>query len=730
MHKRILEFSEPIASWDEALPLGNGQTGMLLWGGDRIKLSLDRVDIWDNRPAPETLTEEYTYETMAKAYKSGDKATLNRLFEDPYDYPVPTKLLAGRIELLPGTPVTSMSGFLDMETAEACVTLACGREKAELRTFIHAVNGIGYARIENGENLSMAVINPAYGLWKSEADDDIAFKSSGSLQDLKYPPAEKIADGYVEGFIQATRESFQYAVLVAKRIRGNVTDIVFNVAVSHDLSYDFKAEKEQLTAALENDYENERESHKAWWRDYYAGSRIELPDAAIMQMYDINNYLLACVSRKGCPPMPLQGVFTADNGRLAPWKGDYHNDLNTQMCYLSYLKANHLQAGESFLDFLTALTPYAKEYSASFFDAPDGLNLPGVMTIEGRPLGGWATYSMSITNAAWLCQCFSEYYDYTLDDEFLKSRMYPFLKGVGLCIKRWLADNGSGYLELPDSNSPEINDNWIEASFAKNTNYDISLCRFLFGRLADICEKCGDGQSRDMWSGILSGLRPLAIGPKGLKVNEDFDLEESHRHISHAMSVHPLRLIRYEGENKKVIDRTIEHMKKLGMYLWTGYTVAWFAEFFAIQGNGEAARHYLYSYAENYASPNGFHLNWDYKNRGISRDHGRPFTLEGNMIAMDAVQEMLLYCENGELRVFPAVPEQWAQDGAYFETLRAKGAVLVSSAIKNGKVRYIKLEAEKDVSVRVENPFDAVPEEWPESGIFNLRAGDIRILEK
>jgi len=711
MRRRTLQFEGPIASWDEALPLGNGQIGMLLWGGDRLMLSLDRADIWDNRPAPETLEKDFTYETMVRAYRERDRETIDRLFERPYDYAAPSKLPVGRIELQPDGPIACAHWQLDMETAQAHVTFG----GSELRAFVHAVDGIGRVQIKGG-NLDMAIVRPPYGLQTAQGEDNIA---GGRPEDLRYPPARWIAEGSLEGFIQATREAFQYAVLAAKRARDGVTDIVFTVAASRDLSYDFAREKERLSMALAQDFEEALESHKAWWREYYTQSDIALPDDAMQQLWDVNNYLLACVSRKGCPPMPLQGVFTADGGGLPPWKGDYHNDLNTQMCYLSYLKSNHLQAGESFLDFLSALTPQAKAFSAGFFDAPEGLNLPGVMTLDGKPTGGWAAYSFSITNAAWLGHCFCEYYDYTLNEDFLQTRMYPFLKGVGLCIQRWLAGSDAGYLELPGSCSPEINDNRLDCCFEKNTNYDIALCRFLFGRLAAHCEAAGDPESKELWKGILSGLRPLATGPKGLKVNEDFNLEESHRHFSHAMAVHPLRLLRYEGEGKQVIDRTIDHLKRLGSYYWCGYSVGWMAELYAIQRNGEAAWHSLRDYAESFSLPNGFHCNGDYMNRGISRLTYRPFTLEGNMIAMDAVQEMLLYCENGELRVFPAIPEQWAKRGASFR-LRAKGALLVSSAIEEGGVQYIQLEAEKDVTIRVAGAFE---------GEYRLRAGESLTLQ-
>lgn len=69
----------------------------------------------------------------------------------------------------------------------------------------------------------------------------------------------------------------------------------------------------------------------------------------------MTNYLFASTSREGGVPMPLQGVWTADEGTLPPWKGDYHNDLNTELSYTHYLKANHLEEGRCFLDFLWSL---------------------------------------------------------------------------------------------------------------------------------------------------------------------------------------------------------------------------------------------------------------------------------------------------------------------------------------------------------------------------------------
>ena len=119
--------------------------------------------------------------------------------------------------------------------------------------------------------------------------------------------------------------------------------------------------------------------------------------------------------------MSLQGVWTADDGALPPWKGDYHNDLNTQLSYAHFYKANHLEEGECFLDFLWNSMDAAKIFAEKFYGT-EGICLPGVMSIDGKALGGWPMYSLSPTQQIWLCQSFEEYYRYTGDLEFLEKK--------------------------------------------------------------------------------------------------------------------------------------------------------------------------------------------------------------------------------------------------------------------------------------------------------------------
>jgi len=95
-----LHYTDPARVWDEALPLGNGLLGALVWGdGKPLRISLDRTDLWDLRPVPEFHTEEYSYATMRQWVREGRIKDLHRLYDQPYGHPGPTKIPAGRIEL-------------------------------------------------------------------------------------------------------------------------------------------------------------------------------------------------------------------------------------------------------------------------------------------------------------------------------------------------------------------------------------------------------------------------------------------------------------------------------------------------------------------------------------------------------------------------------------------------------------------------------------------------------
>lgn len=113
----------------------------------------------------------------------------------------------------------------------------------------------------------------------------------------------------------------------------------------------------------------------------------------------------------------------------------------------------------------------AKGLAEKFFNAP-GICLPSIMSIGGKPLGGWAQYSVSLTNQIWLCQAFYNHWKYTGDDDLLKEKVYPYFKQTADCVLRWLKPGENTKLYLHLSSSPEIHGNSMEAWLTPNSNYD------------------------------------------------------------------------------------------------------------------------------------------------------------------------------------------------------------------------------------------------------------------
>lgn len=688
-----ISWENSICRWDEGIPLGSGRCGCLCWGTpDSLRFSLDRTDIWD-KTAQWSPTEAFTYQNMVDLVHKGDEEQIRKIFDAPYYYPTPTKLPAGKIlihfsTLSAHSPVHS---HLSLKNACACMHIGNGQTAAALEAWIHAKRHVGIITIAAPPDCFEAeLLSPDFGI-AGEADtvtcrDKDRQISQGTLRDLTYAPARYGAELHgplrLEWFLQEICADFSYGIVMAVETGRTQTRLAWQIISSEDGSCYLEQGKRAVTDALLADPDDLFAEHKDWWHTYWSQSGISLPDARMQKQWYLSNYLFASASRKGSAPMPLQGVWTADDGTLPPWKGDYHHDLNTELSYSHYLKANHLEEGESFLDLLWSLRKRGQEFAKTFYHA-DGCCLPGVMTIDGQPLGGWGMYSLSPTNQVWIARCFSEHYRYTGNKTFLQDRAYPYLRDTGCFIEDLLVERADGTLALPISSSPEIHDDTIRAWLTPMSNYDLALIRDLYATLLKLSKELGQDDDTRKWERLLKKLPPLSVSEEHvLMLSPDEQLTESHRHMSNAIAISPLGLLSYKNkQDAAIIDACIRDYEKLGTNNWVGYTFPWMSHLYAAAGNGEKAAGMLAVFWDCFCGPNGFHLNGDYKHTGHSDFTYRPFTLEGNMFAADALQEMLFQMKNAEIALFPAIPTDWARRGVSFATLRGENGLLCSASL-------------------------------------------------
>lgn len=704
-----IESDHTILSWDEGLPLGNGDIGAMIWSdSDRLRFSLDKGDIWDCSYRPQD-QPDFTYQKLTEWAKKGKISRIRRVYDkNGYMRPTPTKLPVGKLILNLGVQANVVSR-LDLTTAEA----ELHADSVKVNAFVSAKERVGYICADT-PTVQVQLENPEFGMQKKRPLCNFFSRKpriTASLQRLHYPMPEKRRRmvngvfGQAEQicFVQQVSDHFSYATMVEILRSTEDTLIVYTVVSSHDGSNFLEYGERLLADALDRGYAASLADHVKWWAGYWEKSAISIPDVVLERSWYIGNYLLAACSRRGFYPMPLQGLWTADNGELPPWKGDYHHDLNTQLCYQSYGKANHLDEGACFIDYLIKLTPQAERFARTYYGT-DGLCLPAVMDIRGEALGGWPMYSLSPTNQLWLCDIIFRHYAYTQDLTFLRDQAYPYAAASMWNIIALLEERGGKYY-LPWSSSSEIYDDTRRAFLRPNSNYDLSLMRAALINLIRYAAPAGRPQDAEKYQKILDRMDPLAVTPDHiLMLDPKEQLLESHRHHSHAMAIFPLRLLDYDqpGE-RRIIDATIADLEKLGTQNWCGYFFAWMAQFYCVQRNGEKAARILNQFWRYFCLPNGFHVNGDYTKQGLSNLTYRPFTLEGTFCAVSAIQEMLLYCENGVIEPLRAVPKTWRD--IEFKNLLGSGGVLVSLKYRDGTLQYLSLQAAEDQDIELIHHF-------------------------
>ncbi|WP_175633893.1 glycosyl hydrolase family 95 catalytic domain-containing protein [Pedobacter ghigonis] len=687
-----LSFPKLADKWDEAMPLGNGMLGALIWEkNNKLRLSLDRADLWDERKAMDI--SKFNFKWVEEQVHKNNYGAVQKLGDEPYDRsPFPTKLPAAALEFDMAKLGKVVANDLDIETALNTVKFDNG---AVFNCYIHATEQRGYFSFSDlkATDLLPALIVHNYSNNQTEKGDNS--HAGVGLQKLGYGKGTVVNTANSVRYHQPTYEGHYFEVLVQWQKMGK-NKIIGSWTITSDKAASLPAistTAKEPTGWIE---------HTAWWKNFWSKSSISVPDALIQKQYYLEMYKLGSVSRKGAPAITLQAVWTADNGSLPPWKGDFHNDLNTQLSYWPTYTGNHLAEGATFTDWLWKIRDRNLSYTKQYFGV-EGLNVPGVVTLNGDPMGGWIQYSLSPTVGAWASQHFYWQWKYSMDDTFLKTRAYPYIHDVATYLEN-ITRLKDGVRKLPLSSSPEYNDNSIKAWFLEWTNFDLSLAKFLFKAAAEVSQANGKEAERKHWLTILSQLPEYEVNETGFTIAPGANLTSSHRHMSQYMAIYPLDLLDVNKEkDKTVIENSLKRIEEMGTRAWCGYSFSWMASLYARAYQADKAVKQLEIFASNFCSANSFHLNGDQKGGQYSGFTYRPFTLEGNFAFAQGVQELLVQSRNGYIQVFPAVPQSWAN--VSFKDLRTEGAFLVSAAKENGVPAKVKIYAEKGGVLRIKLPF-------------------------
>lgn len=623
--------------WDEGAFLGNGLMGAMVYG-----------------------EEHRTKRNVLRFVLGHTEVTVKRPNGSGWSPRVPIGEFALEAEGMINYGTTMRLGLWNAELTAHIITT---KGEIKLRSFIHSEKMLLVIEIETSEGERNARIQ-----WYANPEVDPVLKNADGCNMNQYIPdttVERLNRSGVWIGIQRYPD-LGGCITAWQEIQPSENHRILFCTIKNGVEESSVIEAEKIIRQAVNDKLMDLvESHRAWWHRYYQNSFVSIPDTRLEGFYWIQMYKLACATRAQYRIIDNQGPWLAPT----PWAGTWFN-MNVQLAYSPVYTSNRLEIGESL----------CRELDRNLENLIQ--NVPEEFQEDSAGLGRSCSHDLissldaEIGNLTWVCHNYWRQYRYSMDEELLRSGLYPLLRRSVNYYLHILEREEDGKLHLPNSISPEYGS--FKQLTVRDCHYDLALLRWGCETLLWICERLNiEDALIDQWKRVLTELTEFPVDDTGFMIGKNVPLESGHRHFSHLLAVFPLHLVTGEkDEERKLIIKSLRHwIGKEGDLRGFSFTGA--ASIAASLGRGNEALQYIKAGMEL------FKPNTMYKEAGP--------VIESPLAMAESIQDMLLQSWGEKIRIFPAVPEEW-KDIAFYN-LRAEGAFLVSAVRKDGKTCYVVIES-------------------------------------
>jgi len=770
-------YTTPASAWLEALPIGNGRLGAMVFGKlDDERIQLNENTLWDgfardttNPDALKTLPE------VRRLLFAGRNAEATALAEGLMGRPLRIKPyqtlgdLLLRFDVIP-TEAKDYRRELDLAHAITRVTYSLRGVTYTRELFASAPDHVIVMRLSASQPGSIStrvhLVRSQDAVTTTDGKDRLVMRGridrretvTGENKGMRF--ASELLALPTGGSVSAVDDGLTIA---------NADAVTLLVSAATDF---YKQDPEAachaaLATAAPKPYDALRAAHEQDYARYFnrvslhlgaeagaaaastdgvatgrhrptderlAAVRSGKDDPDLVTLYfQMGRYLLISSSRPGNLPANLQGLW--NESLTPPWSSDYHTNINVQMNYWPAEVTNLSELHQPLFDYVRNQLVASGERTARVHYGAHGWVVHHLSDVWGFTTPADGVQGIWPMGAAWLAQHFWEHYAFTRDRAFLTTQAYPVMKGAAEFLLDYLIEDPNDpqhHLVTNPSFSPENSfflPDGSKSRFTYAATMDLEIIQDLFtNTMAAAKELKTDDAFQQRLADTLKRLPPLQISPKTGRLQEwikDYDEPEpGHRHISHLFALFPGHEITLRGTPelataaRKAVDYRLSH--KGGQ---TGWSRAWIINMFARFADGDQAHDSILALLRDNTTKSLLDLHPP----GI-------FQIDGNLGATAGIAEMLLQSHTGDLELLPALPKAWA-DGSV-KGLRARGGYAVDLTWAAGHLRegVIKASFDGSARVRVSNAGDLqlqsggkpVTVTRPEPGVlaFTAKAGE------